>query len=297
MNAMNRLVASSAAAVVTLSAGLVCAQGAETAEVDTQGSTEASASSEVSGEGLAAPSAEQEQAAQAKAVDAPPADSVEVAQVGASVSTDAGTGGGRTGTDHSQMVGTFAIGYMGFRQMSLGTLANVVQAPVIGGRYWLNPQLGIDVGLGFSTGSGTNEVDTGAMTTETDNPAPLTFILHAGVPLSLADAQHFSFQVVPEINFGLSSMTIEGMPDDTDLSGTHLDIGARAGGELHFGFIDVPQLSLQAGVALRFNMDSAKQEVGNASATESANSISTGVGDNPWNIFTANIAALYYFDN
>jgi hypothetical protein len=120
------------------------------------------------------------------------------------------------------------------------------------------------------------------------------FMLHGGVPLSLASAGHFSFQIVPEMNVGLASQS----PDDTDtsLSGFHFDVGARAGAEIHFGFIGVPQLSLQGSVGVRMNVDSTKYspEMGDDVST-SHFSWSTTVGDNPWNIFTSNVAALYYF--
>lgn len=209
--------------------------------------------------------------------------------------TAAVTVAAQTQSDHRRMVRKFAVGFMGFSTMFLGDFGNQVTAPVIGGRYWMDQTLGIDAGIGFSMGGGSSEVEVGGTTTETDNPVPFAFILHAGVPLALADSQHFSFQVVPELNIGFSSVTDEAT--DTDFSGFHFDIGARAGGELHFGFIDVPQLSLQAGIAARFNVDSAGSENDTTTTSVSQTTLSTSVGDNPWDFFTANIAALYYFDS
>jgi len=118
-------------------------------------------------------------------------------------------------------------------------------------------------------------------------------MIHGGVPLSLASAGHFSFQIVPELNLGFagSSATVAGM--DVSTSGFHLDIGARAGAEIHFGFINVPQLSLQGSVGLRMNMDSTSSKPGDNGTSNF--SLATTVGDNPWNIFTSNVAALYYF--
>jgi hypothetical protein len=79
-----------------------------------------------------------------------------------------------------------------------------------------------------------------------------------------------------------------------------LDIGARAGAELHFGFIDVPQLSLQGGVGLAFAIDntSASNFSGSDPAEEfedKTTSFGTTLAGNPWDIFTGNISALYYF--
>jgi len=200
--------------------------------------------------------------------------------------------------DHDLMVGHFAVGYMGFRTMPLananGTDGTVTNVPVIGARYWLDPMLGIDAGLGFLFSGGSNKVND----TSTDRQGYTVFVLHGGVPLALAGSQHFSFQVVPEMNLGFSSSGIAGAPD-VDLSGFHLDVGARAGAEIHFGFIGIPELALQGGVGLAFKWDHTKATTkSNPEVTRSTNTtaLGTNTGDNPWNIFTGNIAALYYFD-
>jgi hypothetical protein len=130
--------------------------------------------------------------------------------------------------------------------------------------------------------------------------------LHAGVPLSLASDGHFSFQIVPELNVGFASRsqslpTGAGTSFDQDMSGFHLDVGLRAGAEIHFGFIDIPQLSLQGSIGVRYAMDNTTSTVtwppvqGEGTFERSTSAFGTTVGDNPWNIFTSNVAALYYF--
>jgi hypothetical protein len=168
--------------------------------------------------------------------------------------------------------------------------APAIPTSVIGVRYWLSDMLGIDAGIGFGIASASTK---DAMGMSTDAPSWHAFMLHGGVPLSLASAGHFSFQIVPELNLGFagSSQTVAGM--DSSVSAIHFDIGARAGAEIHFGFINVPQLSLQGSVGWRVNMESASTDPGDGGA--SAFNIATSVGDNPWNIFTSNVAALYYF--
>jgi hypothetical protein len=78
-----------------------------------------------------------------------------------------------------------------------------------------------------------------------------------------------------------------------------IDLGARAGAEIHFGFMDIPQLSLQGSVGARFefvNVESTATVGGVESvATGSFNQFRTTYEDNPWNILIANVAALYYF--
>jgi hypothetical protein len=186
---------------------------------------------------------------------------------------------GADATDHAGVVGHFGIGFMGLRGLTLpgaGGLATQ-DAPVIGVRYWLDPRMGIDAGLGlrFSGGSG-------------NTPGYNIAIAHIGVPLALAGSRHFSFQVIPEANLGYGTTDFGG-PTTKDF---HLDLGARAGAEVQFGFIGIPELGLQGGIGVGLNYD--HFSAGGAGGHTLA--FGTSVGDTPWQIFTGNIAALYYFD-
>jgi hypothetical protein len=207
----------------------------------------------------------------------------------------------RTGgpTDHSRFVGDFAIGFLGIQSIDIASDPitgdpTTVNAPVIGGRYWLDAGMGIDAGIGFAFGSASTTTETGDQTLETDLPQPTAFILHGGVPFALADSQYFVFELIPELNIGFGGNTI----GDNEFRGFHLDIGARAGAEVHFGFIDIPQLSLQAGIGvnLAYNRISVSNDETDTSSSVSSTSFGTTVGNNPWDIFTSSISALYYFD-
>lgn len=210
-------------------------------------------------------------------------------------------------SDHDMMVGTLAIGYLGRRGMLVGVITTppstgpdfdniatqTTDAPIIGVRYWIDEMLGIDAGLGLNVTSmsGSNN---GADVAE---PTIFSFILHGGVPLSLADSGHFSFQIIPEANVGYGTWSLNQGAVDQSGKGFHIDIGARAGAEIHFGFIDVPQLSLQGSIGVAFAYDSVHSEdnAANTDADHAQTSFATSVQDNPWNIFTSNVAALYYF--
>jgi len=204
-------------------------------------------------------------------------------------------------SDHDSVVGRLAVGYLGRNSMAIGagpgsvigaTSSASIDTPIIGVRYWLSDMLGIDAGLGFGLVSPSEKVNG----TSIDGQGITVFMLHGGVPLSLASARHFSFQIVPELNVGFaSSSATDAMDVETSVSGFHLDVGARAGAEIHFGFIDVPQLSLQGSVGLRLNMDTTGYKRGMVDSSTSRTSIGTTVGDAPWNIFWNNVSALYYF--
>lgn len=190
-------------------------------------------------------------------------------------------------SDHSQMVGRFAVGYMGRQTIGAGELN--LNAPVIGARYWLDNMIGIDAGLGFNFSSGS--VETGG--TSVDKAGVTVLMFHGGVPLNLADAGHFSFQVVPEATIGFANVGEDGAVTDRD--GFLLSVGARAGAEIHFGFMNIPQLSLQGSVGLYLRHQNRGREQGGVEQSDNSLTIGTTLGNNPWDIFTSSIAALYYF--
>jgi hypothetical protein len=203
-------------------------------------------------------------------------------------------------SDHDQMIGRIAIGYMGAYQIPFP--GATVEAPAIGIRYWLDQMIGLDLGLGFSNTGGSRTENIPPNSVTTDQAAITGVLIHAGVPLSLASEGHFSFQIVPELNIGFATQTedIPGGGGTIDRTGLGLGIGARAGGEIHFGFIGVPQLSLQAGVGVLFTLEqdkvTNKPNQGNETSIENTSThFRTTVDNNPWNIFISNVAALYYF--
>lgn len=199
--------------------------------------------------------------------------------------------------DHDAVVGHAGVGYLGVASVGVGSsdagaILREVAAPVIGVRYWLNPGMGLDLGLGFGLeGSSTDVGDE-----EGDGPSFWALVLHGGVPLALSSGRHYVFEIIPEANLGFGS----GSTGDTvDHSGFLLDIGARAGAELHFGFIGVPELSLQASVGARYSLQSYSTTTETAGAdvevSSSQYSLRTAVYNSPWSIFTSSVAAFYYF--
>ena len=219
-------------------------------------------------------------------------------------------------SDHDAMVGRLAVGYLGRRTMGLGAAiidpttgeaqpAATADAPVVGIRYWMDPAIGLDVGLGFGFESASSEVEVGGISTDYDHLSPVAFIVHAGVPLSLTSDGHFSFQIVPELNVGYATQSFQdvdgaGNARETTDTGMHLDVGARAGAEVHFGFMGLPQLSLQGSVGLSLEFERVATEidvttVGITTTSWNGIRIGTDVYESPWYIFHSNVAALYYF--
>lgn len=215
-----------------------------------------------------------------------------------------------TVSDHEKVVGKFGVGYLGLTNIPIAGAAaggvparQNVPAPVIGVRYWLSEKLGLDLGLGFGLASSSQEVVNGNNTNSQDRPSVFALAVHGGVPIVLGHQKHYKFLIVPEMNIGFATSTETPTPapagtGDITRTGFHLDLGARVGTEIHFGFIGVPQLSLQAtvGVFARRDAWKVKQDVGNQtnSASVGETTLGTSVQGDPWAIFANNISAIYY---
>jgi hypothetical protein len=250
-------------------------------------------------------SAQPEPQSQIQAAPAPSSSSMAASSTASDASASSAAPAPSGNDDHSAAVGHFGVGFFGVMSVPLMGCGmgfppcaiddtNELAAPTIGMRYWLDDLLGIEGGLGLNvTSSSSAGVDKSAF----------GMALHAGVPLALAHSGHFVFEVVPMLNVGFASgsykTTVVGVTASTDVSGWMVEVGGKAGAEIHFGFIGVPQLSLQGtlGLMIRHDARSAKIPGGLASATvdQKQTSVATGVDGSPWDIFRAAVAAIYYF--
>lgn len=217
------------------------------------------------------------------------------------------------GSDHDAMAGHLALGYLGFMNIPVGAIGNpnsnvfaTTAAPIVGMRYWLNSGMGIDAGLGLTTTFGSTKTEAAGLSTSVNATAPTGIGVHFGVPIALSAARHYAFEIIPEMNLAYAQQAISTEANNNggalDLSGLHVDLGARAGAEIHFGFIGVPELSLVGSIGLRASINQGKTEQSpppgtagvTAKATDTRTVIETTVGNNPWDIFTGNISAFYY---
>jgi hypothetical protein len=210
-----------------------------------------------------------------------------------------------TGSDHSRVVGHAAFGYMGITSVPIGGLGSPVAnesvpAPALGLRFWLTELIGIDGGIGFGFSGGS--LDTGPTSVPVNSAYAIT--IHVGVPLALFHSEHYVLLVAPEANLGFAFGTLFDPVDsdfDRSRSGLVFQLGGRVGGEIHFGFMNIPQLSLQAGIGLYFQYASAG--VGAARAGDPVDdpvnsevtSLATTVQGEPWQILVGSLNALYYF--
>jgi hypothetical protein len=225
-----------------------------------------------------------------------------------------GNGGGSSGggsggapsdgrSDHQHAVGRVAAGFLGLTNVPIGSVdggglaIDTIAAPTVGVRYWFSALAGIDLGLGLGYQGG--NVQSGSESIPVDNAFGMA--IHAGVPIAVFHERHYTFLVIPEANLAFGTGTAYGAVPDQDRSrdGFLFQLGGRVGTEIHFGFMDIPQLSLQASVGVYFNYTSASvgsNRLGTAPGVGvSLYELGTTVLGEPWDIFLGSLTALYYF--
>jgi hypothetical protein len=172
----------------------------------------------------------------------------------------------------------------------------------VGFRHWMPAAAGpfkhwgLDMGVGLVLGRGKDTTPVAGVSTTTDQPSATGFGFHGGLPLALAHARHVTFELVPEADLVFASTAVpQANGQKTEASAWSLRLGARAGFEVFFGFMGLPQLALEATLAAGFSYDSQKAKTGPVEISSSAWQFSTGRQNEPWSIFTGTVAAIYYF--
>ena len=203
--------------------------------------------------------------------------------------------------DHEAVVGHIGVGWFGLQSVPYpGSVAPA--AATVGLRYWLGESLGLDLALGFGMISGTHSEDLDGDVMSNDTPSAITVVVHGGLPLVLYHAQHYKFLFIPQLDIGIADGDDGG---DTLFSGFIFQVGAEVGAEIHFGFMDVPQLSLQGTIGLGLAYVSTSTNSCVAAPPDECDSelivsdsgfgIATAQFNEPWDILTSQVRAIYYF--
>jgi hypothetical protein len=214
-------------------------------------------------------------------------------------------------SDHKRVVGHLGIGWYGVSNLPLavaqpgGTQASPIvdyggkealSAPAIGIRYWFVERFAIDAAIGLHVSSGSAEADN----TSIDKQGRFGMLFHAGLPISLYSGKHVSWEILPELNVGFATSEVAPAatgptaPPPAELSGFRLDVGARTGLEVHFGFMGLPELALEGTVGIFLTSQRVSAEVGSKSIAESDLLVSTSSFAAPWDIFRSVVYARYY---
>lgn len=210
----------------------------------------------------------------------------------------AATSGGSAAaaSDFEAVVGRLGFGWTGISSVPIAKAdgsRGAIDVPVLGIRWWTgNGFLGLDAGVGVGAYGGKQG--------DAKQPSGFGLLLHGGLPLVLAQHRHLVLELTPEVNLGFASgsatVTSGSTTGTADLVGFELDVGARAGAEVFFGFMGLPQLSLEAGVGLFVRTTSWGMGPPQGSAVRgSQTTFGTERYNAPWDFFTGTVAARYYF--
>src|SRR5262249_37329879 len=152
--------------------------------------------------------------------------------------------------------------------------------------YWLSNRAGIDIGFGFAHSSGSERTNTSGA----DKQTIYGVLGHFGVPLHLTGGKHISLQLIPELNVGWAYSSVgpgqqpDPPPTVTNM-GLRIDAGGRLGGEVHFGFMGVPELALEGSIGGFFTYQTTWSSAGGAYARDTNIAVTTASFNNPWDFF------------
>ncbi len=214
----------------------------------------------------------------------------------------------REESDGEKAMGGWALVVFNTRPFDFANSGGAAPIPLtvytLGLRHWTTQPLGpfrnwgVDFGLGLAVGRSTvTAPQTGQLVTS-DGPRTNGFGVHAGLPLAVHHHAHATFEVVPEVDAIYANETIPAQTpggDATEYKGWSFRMGARAGFEIFFGFIGLPQLAIEASAGAAITYDRLSSIVGPSERTVSQYGFSTLRGSEPWTIFPGSVAAMYHF--
>jgi hypothetical protein len=204
-------------------------------------------------------------------------------------------------SDHDKLAHHIGVGYFGASLLPIAIppagqgvppTGGTVTAPAIGARYWFSRRLGLDAGFGIGFTAGSQTLNSTSMST----PSSFGLDVHVGLPVAVVSSSHYVFEIVPESLIGFTTGKIPGTVGaaSQSLDGFLFNIGGRVGCEIHFGFIGIPQLALQASIGVYFSHTSFGWSQSTNSSSVQSNTLATSVETSPWGVFVDNISALYY---
>ena len=188
----------------------------------------------------------------------------------------------------------WALGYAGVSIVPTG--AGSITVPAVGLRYWAESEHRRSTsrwGLVGPDGS----TETAGMST--DKNAVFGILVQGGVPFVLAAHRHVNFEVIPYLTLGYgrtsTGMTAMGTRPRPTSTGSASTSGRAPASRCSSGSSAFQSWRSRPRSALSSNTSGMAQSTGGVDASDTTLSISTTVQNNPWDIFTGNVAARYYF--
>lgn len=167
--------------------------------------------------------------------------------------------------------------------------------PTIELRAWLGANRRVGIDLGFSYFESTADVGDTRML-ELD-----AFYSRLGVPVALTTLRHSTLELIPQVGYlgagGRSELAAQAL--------FQWDLALRLVAETHFGFIGLPEFSVQTGVGMSYTRQVFRHRQRSPQGFPGSpfgmnyrivgSDIGPFGGDGPWDMFLGNLAVLYYF--
>lgn len=211
-----------------------------------------------------------------------------------------------------RMKGKLGVGFFGTTSLSFVDVSGAAGAvnmaiPLLGARFWTPLSFGPVKRLGVDLAGGVWVLQTGFDATGTTAmPAIETtqrgLAVHVAVPFVFGGGEHAMVYLSPEFRHAALDL-VPNYPEGTPLQNraeripgaTATDLGLRAGAEFFFGFIGLPNLSVEASVLVGMRWRESRQYPGGFLFATRAFSVNTSLINSPWEIFTSSVFAKYYF--
>lgn len=182
-----------------------------------------------------------------------------------------------------------------------------VSVPLLGARYWtplaFGPvkRLGVELAGGVMLTGGESDAPGPSGPNVTKDSTNRALSLHVGVPFVLGGGEHMLVSLAPEFRvtaFDLvpAEPATPPLSTQTRMSGvTTTDLGLRAGAELFFSFIGLPNLSVEASVRLGMRWRDQRLYLNGFLFSDRTFALNTSLVNDPWDLFTGAVSAKYYF--
>ena len=175
-----------------------------------------------------------------------------------------------------------------------------VMVPMLGVRWWTPvSRLGLEVGLGAMVSSAGAELPLANGSDIQTGPTTTELLFSVSAPIVLGSTEHTLIFLAPELRLGRSTKSTGDMT--RPLLSMTWEASLRAGVEIFFSFIGLPNLSLEAGVRagltheLRTFTSSAPLGGMEREGRRTLTRFTTSLVANPWDLFTSTLSARYYF--
>ncbi len=190
------------------------------------------------------------------------------------------------------------------------TPARPLSVPLVGARWWtpwaVGPikRVGLEAAFGVASTSGSRSTANlmGQLVSDTDTH--LGFAVHLSVPLALASTEHTVIFFAPEFRYTADTITPSGTVPlnpgaraGQTAASLATDLSLRAGLELFFGFIQLPNLSIEASIRVGIRWLQVTSlpngQMGGPQVDDSV-LVNTSLVNNVFDLFTGSISAKYY---